>query len=106
MAAARGRYGDGAVYQTDDGAWRGTVDLGRDPTTGRRIRKYVRGKTRGEAIKKIAALRDKHRAGELTVQSRRSLTLAEWLDQWLAGAVLVPEGRDLPVDLALGLAAD
>ncbi|HEY5515840.1 MAG TPA: site-specific integrase, partial [Pengzhenrongella sp.] len=95
MAAARGRYGDGAVYQTDDGAWRGTVDLGRDPTTGRRIRKYVRCKTRGEAIKKIAALRDKHRAGELTVQSRRSLTLAEWLDQWLAGPAKLRLGEDM-----------
>ena len=95
MAATRGRYGDGAVYQTEDGAWRGTVDLGRDPTTGRRIRKYVRGKSKGEVNRKIAALRDKHRAGEITVQSRRSLTLAEWLDQWLAGPAKLRLGEDM-----------
>lgn len=95
MAAPRGRYGDGAVYQTDDGSWHGTVDLGRDPTTGRRIRKYVRAKTRGEANKKVAELRDKHRAGEVTVQNRRSLTLAEWLDQWLAGPAKLRLGEDM-----------
>ena len=95
MAIDRGRYGDGAVYKTSAGDYRGTVDLGRDPATGRRVRKYVRGKTRGEAIKKVAEERDKHRAGELTVQTRRSLTLAEWLDQWLDGPARLRLGEDM-----------
>lgn len=93
--AARGRYGDGAVYQTDDGGWRGSVDLGRDATTGRRVRKYVRGKTKAEAVRKIAELRDRHRAGDLTAAKRRSLTLAEWLEQWLAGPAKLRLGEDM-----------
>lgn len=92
---ARGRYGDGAVYQMQDGTWRGCVELGRDPASGKRLRKYVRGRTKGEANRKIRELRDQVRGGEVTVQSRRQLTVAEWLDQWLSGPAKLRLGEDM-----------
>lgn len=100
MAARRGRYGDGAVYQTAEGLWRGSVDLGRDPTTGKRVRRYVRGRTKGEVNRKIQDLRDKHRAGEITVHTRRTLTVAEWLDQWLSGPAKLRLGEDMQIRYA------
>ena len=92
---ARGRYGDGAVYKMEDGTWRGCVELGRDPVSGRRLRKYVRGRTKGEATKRIRELRDEVRGGAITAQSRRHLTVAEWLAQWLAGPAKLRLGEDM-----------
>jgi integrase len=95
MTAGRGRYGDGAVYKTSDGSWRGSVDLGRNPETGRRVRRYVRGRTKGEVNRKTQEIRDKFRGGEINAQSRRSLTVSEWLDQWLAGPAKLRLGEDM-----------
>ncbi len=91
----RGRYGDGAVYKTTDGGWRGSVDLGRNPDTGRRVRRYVRGRTKGEVNRKIQEIRDRYRGGEINAQTRRSLTVKEWLDQWLAGPAKLRLGEDM-----------
>ena len=44
--------GDGSVYRTDDGRWRGVVDLGF--VDGKRKRKYVSGATQAEALGKLA----------------------------------------------------
>jgi integrase len=92
---ARGRYGDGAVYQTADGTWRGCVELGRDPASGKRLRKYVSGRTKGEANRKIRELRDQVRGGEVTARTRQQLTVAEWLDQWLSGPAKLRLGEDM-----------
>jgi hypothetical protein len=43
--------GDGSVYRTDDGRWRGVVDLGF--VDGKRKRKYVSGATQAEALGKL-----------------------------------------------------
>ncbi len=95
MADRRGRRGDGAVYQLADGTWRGAVDLGRDPATGKRVRKYVSGRTKGEANRKVRALRDQVHGGDVTVQSRRDLPLGEWLGQWLEGPAKLRLGEDM-----------
>ncbi len=52
-ASARGRrgHGEGAIYRSSDGRWRAAVDLGwRD---GRRVRKYLSGRTRKEVAAKL-----------------------------------------------------
>lgn len=95
MAERRGRRGDGAVYQLADGTWRGAVELGRDPKTGRRTRKYVSGRTKGEANRKIRVLRNQVSGGEITLQSRRDITLGDWLEQWLAGPAKLRLGEDM-----------
>jgi integrase len=78
-----------------DGTWRGCVELGRDPVSGKRLRKYVRGRTKGEANRKIRELRDQVRGGEVTARTRQQLTVAEWLDQWLSGPAKLRLGEDM-----------
>ena len=51
MLDADARAGDGSVYRTDDGRWRGVVDLGF--VDGKRKRKYVSGATQAEALGKL-----------------------------------------------------
>ena len=43
--------GDGSVYKTPDGRWRGAVDLGW--TDGKRRRKYVSAAPQGQALEKL-----------------------------------------------------
>lgn len=73
--------GEGSVYQRgQDGAWKGYVDLGFGPD-GKRLRRYVRGRTQAEALAKLHELRRQLESGvDLTVRS----TLREYLDRWLA----------------------
>ena len=50
--------GDGAVYfDADRGCWVGSVDIGRDPQTGRRRRRKVSAATKTECKAKVDALR-------------------------------------------------
>lgn len=83
----RGRYGEGGVWQLADGSWRGSVDLGHDPVTGKRARKMVRGRTRAEANRKVREYRDQAAGGSLTVdtRARARLTVGSWLREWLDG---------------------
>lgn len=66
--------GDGAVYfDQARGVWVGAVELGRDPETGRRVRRKVSGATKTEAKDRLGALRDeKHRTGTV---GRRDITV-------------------------------
>ena len=50
-AGRRRPAGDGSVYRTEDGRWRGVVDLGF--VDGKRKRKYVSGPTQAEAVGKL-----------------------------------------------------
>jgi hypothetical protein len=52
-ARRRRPSGDGSVYRTDDGRWRGVVDLGF--VDGKRKRKYVSGPTQSDALGKPAS---------------------------------------------------
>ncbi len=95
MTERRGRHGDGAVYQLADGTWRGAVELGRDPKTGRRVRRYVSGRTKREATRKVRALRDQVVGGDLSVKAGRDMMVAVWLEQWLAGPAKLRLGEDM-----------
>ena len=66
--------GEGAVYfDRDRGAWVGAAELGRDPQTGRRVRRKVSAPTRTEARAKLAALlEEKRRTGTV---GRRDITV-------------------------------
>ena len=86
--ASKGRRpaGDGSVYRTKDGRWRGVVDLGWD-ADGRR-RKYVSGSTQAQALER---LRRVQREAEVGVVSDDRLTVGAFLRRWaevnLPGAV-------------------
>ena len=51
MAKRRRSNGDGAVYQTKDGRWRATVDLGW--ANGTRQRKYLSGSTKAAGQRSV-----------------------------------------------------
>lgn len=88
VARKKGRRpsGDGSVYKSPDGRWRGTVDLGW--ADGRRRRKYVSASTQAQALEK---LRQAQRAAQVGVVSDDRITIAQFLDRWhrvnLAGTV-------------------
>jgi integrase len=81
MTKARRRsHGEGAVYQrASDGLWVGSLNLGY--AEGRRLRRTVYGKSEKEAITALAKLRRAAEGGQDL--SKRSPTLAQWLDNWL-----------------------
>lgn len=77
MARRRG-HNEGSIYQTADGSLRGalTVTL----VDGRTTRRYVRGRTRAEVRRKLAALRDASQRGQV---ARSRQTLGDYLEDWL-----------------------
>lgn len=82
--SGRGRRGsgEGAVYKSPDGRWRGAVDLGWQD--GKRIRKYVSAGTRNEAV---AKLRELQRSVDQGVTPDGTMTVEKWLNHWLATVV-------------------
>lgn len=82
----RGRRGQGTIYKTKDGRYRGSISLGYKPDGITRDRRYVYGRTRAEARQKLNDLIKAYNAGELP-ENPQNLTLGEYLDQWLEGTV-------------------
>lgn len=78
---ARRSRGDGSVYRTKDGSWRGAVSLGRGPD-GRRIRRYVSGRTKTAVLQQVQRIRRESSAGgqDLAVGS---VTVEAFLARWL-----------------------
>lgn len=77
----RAANGQGTPSKRPDGRYRMDVSLGRDPATGKAIRKTVYGKTEHEAIAKAQKLRvDFNESGVYTEPSK--LTVGQWLDVW------------------------
>ncbi len=81
---ARGRAANGSGTQPRlraDGRWECKYCAGRDPGTGKLIRKSVYGKTSAEAAKKLREVTAALDAGTYTEPKR--MMLGEWLDIWL-----------------------
>lgn len=89
--AKRGRqaHGMGSVFQRKDGLWAAVVDLGRDPLTGKRVRRSFAAKSQAAAIEKrsqFAADLDDGAARAKPVHAP-AYTVATWLDYWLENIV-------------------
>ncbi|HYH66501.1 MAG TPA: tyrosine-type recombinase/integrase [Urbifossiella sp.] len=84
MARKRRGRGEGGVYQRDDGMWVGSVSLGFGED-GKRRRRILYGKTKGEVLEKLERFRQDVRQGLGTSTAR--LTLGEFLDYWLESDV-------------------
>lgn len=82
MVGRRGK-GEGSIYQRDDGVWVGAIDLGW--VGGKRSRKVVNGRTRGDVVKKMMALQPVIAQGISPVSER--LTVEAYLEQWLTTRV-------------------
>lgn len=67
---ARRARGDGAVYEDRDrGVWFASIELGRDPDTGRRVRRKVSAPTKSAALEELDKLRaEKRRTGTVPRQ--------------------------------------
>jgi hypothetical protein len=72
--------GDGAVYQLPDGSYRGSVTLGYDAKTGKRKRKYVRGKNETEVRAKLRKLLPESNSRVISIPEK--VTLGEWLERY------------------------
>lgn len=79
MTTRRRGRGEGSVYQRHDGSWAGVVHLGW--VGGKRKRRYVYGKTRAEAARKLRA--EQARADEGLPAPDRRTTVAGYLAWWL-----------------------
>jgi integrase len=62
--------------------WYATVELSRDPKTGKRRQKHVSAATRKACEAEIARLLERDRSGDQVTPSR--ITVGELFDQWLA----------------------
>ncbi|HUF54282.1 MAG TPA: hypothetical protein VMR52_10985, partial [Dehalococcoidia bacterium] len=79
---SRQDYGSGSISERSPGRWLVTIELGRDPRTGRRQRRRftVRG-TRRDAQKALRqALQERDRGAVTRAGETR---VAEWLVAWL-----------------------
>jgi len=73
--------GEGTIYRTPSGRWRGLLVIGRDPETGKLRRVSISGRTRQEVATKLAEIMTQKEKGLLVEPSR--MTVAQWLDVWL-----------------------
>lgn len=84
--AKRRANGEGSIHQRPNGTWSAQVDCGRDPSTGKRIRKTVYAPTKRGVVEKMKALQ-----AEISVNGvlprPSSASLASFLAEWLSTAV-------------------
>ncbi|MDL2253117.1 site-specific integrase [Ruminococcaceae bacterium OttesenSCG-928-I18] len=80
MMAKRNASGAGTISQRSDGRWEGRVTLGRDPGTGKQLRRSVYADSQGEVVKLIQKLQTEREAGTYTEPAK--MTVSAWLDIW------------------------
>ena len=98
--ARRGR-GDGSIYfDAARGCWVGAVSLGRNPQTGRRVRRKVSAPTKDECKENLAELRDEHR--RTGTVARRDTTVDQVVADWLTRACPVDLGGPFRLGLRRG----
>jgi integrase len=95
-AGARGKRrrgsGEGSIYRTADGRWRGVADLGW--MDGKRVRKYISAATQGEVRQK---LREAQRDAEEGVIADARATVADLATWWLG--TVAPAQVESPITL-------
>lgn len=78
---AKQANGAGSIRQRPDGLWEGRFSAGRDPATGRIVRKSVYGKTQREVRKKLTEATSAIDNGVYTDPTQ--ITMGQWLTIWL-----------------------
>lgn len=82
MAKRKAAAGSGSLRQRPNGTWEARYQAGTDPATGKPIRRSVYGKTQKEVREKLRAATAA--VDEGTYFEPKKLTLAQWLEEWLA----------------------
>jgi len=85
-ARAKAAAGRSTIYQERDGTWRGEVSFGTDLTSGKRLRRKVRGKSQAIVAAKV---RDLERERDAGVRRTKVRTVSSWLEEWIDGRSLV-----------------
>jgi integrase len=80
MAKRRRTNGEGAVYQTKDGRWRATLDLGWEH--GKRQRKYLSGATKAAVSRAVREALAQVESGVPLTRDGAGPTVEEWLWYW------------------------
>lgn len=80
--AKRNARGGGSIRQRPDGTWEARYMIGYDPGTGKPIRKSIYAKTQKEVRQKLSAAVNALDEGTYFEPSK--ITLASWIDTWLA----------------------
>lgn len=78
---AKRANGEGTICKRKDGLWMTAVIIGRDAATGKQIRKYCYGKTKGEVQQKKDALLEQSK-GPVFVDADK-ITVGQWVEKWL-----------------------
>jgi hypothetical protein len=101
LGSRRG-HGEGSIIfqRTGDGKWLAVLEIGRDPATGKRVRRTITAATRREAAQRLRALRDQLDRGAINVDGRA--TIGQWSERWLEH---VQYRRDVTDDLRPNTAA-
>lgn len=76
----RAAQGSGSIRQRQDGTWEARYIVGRDPGTGKQIRKSVYAKTQKEVRQRLAQAVAAIDNGNYFEPSK--MTLGQWLDVW------------------------
>ena len=79
--ASRNAQGGGTIRHRSDGRWEARYTVGRDPGTGKQIRKSVYGKTQQEVRKKLASVISDIDDG--TYKEPTKMTVKQWFNIWL-----------------------
>lgn len=79
---SRAAAGSGSIRQRPDGRWEGRYSAGVHPGTGKQIQKSVYGDTQREVLDKLTEIKAGLDNGTFVEPSK--LTVAMWLDIWLA----------------------
>lgn len=80
--ATRNAQGAGSLRQRADGTWEARYTIGRDPGTGKQVRKSVYGKTQKEARQRLTAALAAIDTGDYKAPEK--MTVGQWLDIWTA----------------------
>ncbi|MCL2828892.1 MAG: site-specific integrase [Oscillospiraceae bacterium] len=78
----RNANGSGMIRKREDGRWEARYTVGRDPGTGKQVRKTIYGKSQEEVRKKLTQVTAAIDDGVYVEPSR--MTVKAWLDIWLA----------------------
>lgn len=73
--------GEGGISEYRKGHYRAFLDLGKDPKTGKRVRKTFTGKTKQEVIEKLNKAKYEKQEGLLTITEKTPLRL--FAEHWL-----------------------
>ena len=92
---ARRANGEGSIYRRSDGRW--VAELSYEDEAGVKRRRTVYGRTQTEARGKLKDARKRLEDGEPIKDAK--MTLADWLDQWVAKGLEASDRKRATKDL-------